>query len=413
VQRVEVQPVRRVVSIHENPVAYYLSRLAPDNTHHAESQLRLFFGWLNQQDGWVGVTPRQLLVKQLQAEDEYAIVDLIQQYLDGRHELRAGSKRQTLTIIRSFFRKNRCALPEGAEFTIRAETPPTEAKLTVKEIREAVGGLSLCWRSLFLVKYQALLDTKRLAWLNLHGAEQITRQLREEKRLVRIDVPCGRKKNANERKGMYFTYFGADAAESLRKYFNDVRGWPGPGQPIWTWTKEDPHHTQDPRVLPLDRRAISAKWLRLTRRLNLIPEKPAHGKNHRYGFNLHEFRDVAITELHVKAKSKGLDMDCTKFWAGQVGQLDPLKYDKFDKDQAYVEKQYQIAEPYLNILSNPVAREHEELSKENEELRTDLAKVTQDLAQMRVSMDELRRGQLGPLSKEDVARMVEAYLAKK
>jgi hypothetical protein len=59
------------VNIHDDPVAYYLSRLAPDNTAHATSQLRLFFAWLNQQDGWVGVTPRQLLIRQLQAEDEY------------------------------------------------------------------------------------------------------------------------------------------------------------------------------------------------------------------------------------------------------------------------------------------------------------------------------------------------------
>jgi hypothetical protein len=371
-QTVEVRPVRRVVNIHDDPVGYYLSRLAPDNTAHAASQLRLFFAWLNQQDGWVGVTPRQLLIRQLQAEDEYQVVELIQEYLDGRHDLRAGCKRQVLTVIRSFFRKNRCPLPESADFTIRAETPPTEAKLTVKEIRDAIGGLPLCWRSLYLVKYQALLDTKRLAWLNLHGAEQITRQLREDKKIIRIDVPCGRKKNANERKGMYFTFFGADAVESLRRYFNEVRGWPAPGQPIWVWTKEDSHHTKDARMLPLDREAISAKWLRLTRRLNMIPQKPGHGRNNRYGYNLHEFRDVAITELHVKAKGNGLDMDCTKFWAGQVGQLDPLKYDKFDKDQDYVLKQYRIAESFLNIISNPAPGQNDE---ELKTLREEFAKL--------------------------------------
>jgi len=374
-EAVEVRPVRRVVNIHDDPIVYYLSRLAPDNTAHAASQLRLFFAWLNQQDGWVGVTPRQLLIRQLQAEDEYQVIELIQQYLDSRHDLRAGSKRQMLTVIRSFFRKNRCPLPESADFTIRAEKPPTEAKLTVKEIREAVGGLPLCWRSLFLVKYQAFLDTKRLAWLNLHGAEQVTRQLREDKAIIRLDVPCGRKKNANERRGMYFTYFGADAAESLRRYFNEVRGWPSPGQAMWVWTKEDSHHTKDARLLPLDREAISAKWLRLTRRLNMIPQKPGHGRNHRYGFNLHEFRDVATTELHVKAKGKGLDMDCVKLWCGQVGQLDPLKYDKFFKDQDYVGKQYALAEPFLNIISNPAAQDQTELVKQNAELAERLKRL--------------------------------------
>jgi TatD DNase family protein len=57
---------------------------------------------LNQQDGWVGVTPRQLLIRQLQNEDEYEIVDLIQNYLDARHDLRAGSKRQVLRILRGW-----------------------------------------------------------------------------------------------------------------------------------------------------------------------------------------------------------------------------------------------------------------------------------------------------------------------
>jgi len=387
-QRVEVAGVRRVVNLHEDPVAYFLSRLASDNTQHAESQLRLFFGWLNGQDGWVGVTPRQLLVRRLQAEDEYEIVDLVQGYLDSRYNLRAGSKRQTLTVIRSFFKKNRCGLPADAEFTIRAENPPTEARLTVKEIREAVGGLPLRWRSLYLVKYQAFLDTKRLAWVNLHGAEQITRQMREEKRLIRIDLPCGRKKNSNERRGMYFTYFGADAIESLRKYFNEIRGWPSPGQPIWTWTREDPHHTQDPKILPLDRQAISAKWLRLTRRINLIPSKPGHGKNLRYGFNLHEFRDVATTELHVKAKSRGMDMDCVKFWCGQVGQLDPLKYDKFFKEQEYVEKQYVIAEPFLNIISNPAAtQETAELLDQLKQKDAQLSVMNERLARLEGKME--------------------------
>ena len=58
-QRIEVQPVRRVVNIHDDPVVYYLSRLAPDNTAHVASQLRFF--WLVESAGWLAgwVTPRQ------------------------------------------------------------------------------------------------------------------------------------------------------------------------------------------------------------------------------------------------------------------------------------------------------------------------------------------------------------------
>ena len=87
-----------------------------------------------------------------------------------------------------------------------------------------------------------LLDTKRLWWVNVNCAEQVTRQLRECRKVIRVepsrvDLPCGRKKNAGDREGMYFTYFGRDAAESLTRYFNEIRGWPSPGHAIWQ--KED------------------------------------------------------------------------------------------------------------------------------------------------------------------------------
>ena len=74
------------------------------------------------------MTPRQLLVRQLQAEDSYELVDLVQEYLDSRHDLRTSSKRQVLRVLRSFFKKNRCSLPADAEFTIRSEVAPTDSK---------------------------------------------------------------------------------------------------------------------------------------------------------------------------------------------------------------------------------------------------------------------------------------------
>jgi adenine-specific DNA methylase len=75
-------------------------------------------------------------------------------------------------------------------------------------------------------------------------------------------------------------------------------------------------------------------------------------------------------------------MDCVKFWCGQVGQIDRLKYDKFYKEQSYVREQYQVAAPYLNILSNWQPPEVKAVAKENEQLRSDLNKVTQDLAEL-------------------------------
>jgi hypothetical protein len=64
-------------------------------------------------------------------------------------------------------------------------------------------------------------------------------------------------------------------------------------------------------------------------------------------------RDAAATLFHKRAARYGLDMDCVKFWCGQNGQLDANKYDKFQEDDEYTEEQYKIAEPFLNIISDP------------------------------------------------------------
>jgi len=62
-------------------------------------------------------------------------------------------------------------------------------------------------------------------------------------------------------------------------------------------------------------------------------------------------RDVAISQCHTQAKKSGFNMDCSKFFAGQVGSIDPLKYDRFYQDESYVRDQYLIAENCLNIIS--------------------------------------------------------------
>ena len=80
----------------------------------------------------------------------------------------------------------------------------------------------------------------------------------------------------------------------------------------------------------------------------------------RYGYNLHEMRDIA-TVLLISAKNQGFDMDCVKLWCGQVGEIDPLMYDKFYRDMDYVRHQYLLAEPYLNILSDPTGASPEKL----------------------------------------------------
>jgi hypothetical protein len=158
---------------------------------------------------------------------------------------------------------------------------------------------------------------------------------------VRVDLP-GRKSNENDAEGGYYCFIGADAISVLREYFETERGWPKPEEPVWL----------NENRTPVTKGGLEATWMRLLRRAGKIPAKKGPPGS-RYGYNLHEMRDVATTLMHTHAKNQGFDMDCAKLWCGQVGEIDPLKYDKFYRDTDYVRQQFLLAEPYLNIVSNP------------------------------------------------------------
>ena len=106
-------------------------------------------------------------------------------------------------------------------------------------------------------------------------------------------------------------------------------------------------------------------------------------------------RDVATSYLHVNAKGDGLDMDCVKLWCGQVGEIDPLRYDKFYKDATYIRTQYLIAEKYLDIISNPnlQAQNTEEVKGMKEELQElkFAVRMLQDASGLRIVRDPAKR----------------------
>ena len=314
--------------------------------------------WLNRQPGWEGVTPRELLVRQLEGEDAYVVVDLVQAYV-GSLVLRKSSKEKAHSVIRSFFAHNRCALPDDPSFRIKGDRPPVEARLTVQDVLEAVHASTVRYQSIILFKWQSLLDNARIVYANQYCADQIIKQIQTGVHPVRIDLP-GRKENENDTEGRFCTFIGKDAVQALIKYFEEERGWPKPGEPLWL------QHNGT----PLQKATMESTWLHTLRHLGKGPKRKGP-LGSRYGFNLHEMRDVATSYLHVNAKGDGLDMDCVKLWCGQVGEIDPLRYDKFYKDANYIRTQYLIAEKYLDIISNPnlQAQNTEEVKGMKEELQ--------------------------------------------
>jgi integrase len=106
----------------------------------------------------------------------------------------------------------------------------------------------------------------------------------------------------------------------------------------------------------------------------------------------HEFRDTFKTHC----TKCGVIPECKEFSLGH--KVDPLGYEKCIEDPDFVWSE--IRKAY-----GPTTQELEGVAKENQELR-------ESLRQMQQQVDELRKGNLGPLTKEDVRRMIEQYAAK-
>jgi hypothetical protein len=332
----------------EDPVVFWLGRLDAASVPVARNTFNRWMRWLHSKPGYQTVTPRELLVSQIQADDPYVLVDLLQEFIGSLHG-RKASKQKAHWAVSSFFTHNRCALQKDPSFKIRGDKPPVEGRLTVTDIQEAIHAATLRYRAVILFKWQSFLDNERLMWANKNCTETIVDQMKKGIMPVRLDMP-GRKEMENDTSGKFCTFLGRDAVDALTAYFDEERGhWPKRGEPLII--QKDGQ--------PLYKPTVEATWLRLMRRMGKVPRRKGP-LGTRYGYNLHEMRDVAASYLHVTAKGEGLDMDCIKLWSGRVGDIDPNNYDKFYQDTDYITKQYLIAEKYLNIISGkPAEQEHE------------------------------------------------------
>jgi len=113
------QLTQRVVArIPENPVEFWLSRLDERTRPSNRSHLDRFMHWLAKQPSWENATPRDMLVRHLDSEDSYLVLDLLQRYINSL-VLRKSSKRKAYSVVRSFFVHNRCGLPLDSSKSIQ------------------------------------------------------------------------------------------------------------------------------------------------------------------------------------------------------------------------------------------------------------------------------------------------------
>ena len=168
--------------------------------------------------------------------------------------------------------------------------------------------------------------------------------------------------------------------ESPRKlYFEHERGYPKEGEPA-AYAKVG---------RPLTRSGLLANHLYKMRKLGYI-KKIGNGTSDRYGYGLHELRDLARSVLE-KARGEKLDGKgeafnplSAEFWMGH--SVDPLYYNKiWQLDPEYNLTQYRTAERYLNVVGGSTIRPELDTGDivkaliRDPEMRQFIRSVTQDM----------------------------------
>ena len=311
-----------------------------------------FFSHLWRLLAQIGKNPEEAVEWAKAAEDPYEILDAIQGYVLGLDpELRYKTKFNAYEAARSFFQHNRIMLPVDRTFQIRTDTPPVSRRISIENVRELIGLASQPLRSMLLVKWMSLTDNEGLIYINRHHAGTIVDGIRNNQEIIKLDMP-GRKSIRNIRS--YYTFLGKDAIQSLKEYFDRSKRWPKAGEALWL---------SELTGRPYTKSAFSQAWLALLRRAKLIPKEPGR-RSSRYGYNVHNTRDLAISLLNTVPNLKEITIE---FWAGH--EIDPLQYkDLYNLQPQFAERQYQLAEPYLNILSSPQTAETEQVKGMKDEI---------------------------------------------
>ncbi len=316
-------------------VVKFLSRYnQSSNSFHI---LKWFWESLQSVDRFKGLSYSQLVEFQADAEkkDQFLLLDHLQQAI-GLREGTYNSKRTYYSVVVMFFKSSRASLPADVKPVIKATKECVQGNLTPEIIRKLVNAADLDFKAVYLTYWMGILDTARFLYFN----ERYGGALAEHLQTKGVDEPFrmefpGRKKNLN--KVQYHTFIGHDALDAWREYFERIRGYPKKGEPIIK-SKHGPI-TED---------GVWARHKRTLEKLKYI-KTGGGSKGNRYGYGLHEFRDVARTLLHLQGKGDGLDLEYVEHWMGHT--TDPNGYDKFYMDKAKALKQYRIAEKYLNIVS--------------------------------------------------------------
>ena len=369
----------------DSAVQRWLSNYSEENRRAKLALFSGFYGYLQGLERFKDLSPSELVDFQKKASmngDGFELLDALQDHIKGLR----GTYSSLVTrysIIKVFFKKNRAALPDD-DFKINPNREPVAGRLTVDHIRSLISNASGPMRPFYLTLWMGLIDCERFRIFNEKCGGSLAKHLKE----YGVDEPfmfeySGRKQSRG--KTRFYTFLGRDALSAWKEYFELRRGYPKDGEPLLI----------DRFGNKMSKEALRMGHMRLLEKFHFIDR--GGDKSTRYGYNLHEFRDVSRTLLHLQGKGEGLDMECVEFWLGHT--TDPNHYDKFYLDKNYVREQYRLAEKYLNIISGIQSTP----SQDTKQLVEQIIKNPEAFKTLRDAMVDIVGAKLSPIEQKEKA----------
>jgi len=392
---------KRAIYIEQHPsIVKWLENFKPNTRERYAISACNYFSWVEKEapDEFKGSTPEELLDLQdacVRSRERFKQVDLFKMWLRTKKGT-YKTKQLIKYIIYSFYACNRVPLPKDRN-RVQPTRESVQSSMSINELRDIVLSSNKCYQAVLTIMFQSAMGQEEFIYFNTHLWKQVKEQLHEEKKVIRIDLP-GRKHNNMMPNRNYFTFIGKDAIDKLKAYL-EVRGKLVPRSKI------DPSKTPLPSLdeaifinekwKPLRKQDISTYIKRHATMLGFI--KKEYGKLEvRYRIHAHELRDTYRTEWNLTPAKPIV----AEFCMGHM--IDSNDYNKLFQRPEWVEEQWKLAQPYLNILSeNPrdvkvtdinaiVEKRLQERLKESARAKdTEIEKLKSDMANMQANIESI------------------------
>ena len=335
----------------------------------------------------VDKTPQEMLDMQKQASlstddvERNKVANMVKEFVLSKKGQR-NSKRTEFSVINSFFTNSYRQLPKIPYLgkSLKSDRPLVSGKIMAETLRIILTALRNDPRraSMILVQFSGFMGVKELMLVNENYGYEIGEKLKKGTAPIEIEMKWHRKENEDP----YHTFISKTACAALREYFEGPRGYPKPQEPVWYAERcVKGQEKKNRKREPLTALGYRQMWMRLTAKLGFRPSY--YGRKsapnapretwRRYGTGPHELRDLGIS-LSQRAIAKDFNPESAEYFAGHM--VDALGYRKLHSMEAeYRLEQYQIVEPYLDVMRNGVPEEVKQNMQQQSQQIEQLQKV--------------------------------------